>query len=328
VKQSDGRTGLGLAVLASAAFGTSGSFASSLVDAGWSPAGAVITRVSLAALALTIPAVISLRGKWGQLRRSAGLILVFGLIAVAACQLFYFDAVQRLSVGVALLLEYLGVVLVVLWLWVRHRQRPRRLTVAGAITSIVGLALVLNLTGSHRLDPIGVMWGLLAAVGLAVFFTLAARTDDSLPPIALAWAGMTVGAVALAIAAAAGIVHLHASTADVRFAGHQVSYLVPIIGLALLAGAFAYVASIGASRRLGAKVTSFVGLTEVLFAVLFAWLLLGQLPGFVQLAGGLFIVGGVVLVRIDELRAPTDPEPAAAVEAVTIRDIAVAAIGE
>jgi drug/metabolite transporter (DMT)-like permease len=55
---------------------------------------------------------------------------------------------------------------------------------------------------------------------------------------------------------------------------------------------------------LGAKVASFVGLTEVMFAVLFAWLMLGQLPRAVQLVGGLFIVAGVAMVRLDELRTP------------------------
>ncbi len=57
---------------------------------------------------------------------------------------------------------------------------------------------------------------------------------------------------------------------------------------------------------------SFVGLTEVLFAVLFAWLLLGQVPAAVQFAGGVLVVAGVALVRIDELRAPAEPaEPRA-----------------
>jgi drug/metabolite transporter (DMT)-like permease len=45
-----------------------------------------------------------------------------------------------------------------------------------------------------------------------------------------------------------------------------------------------------------------VGLTEVLFAVVFAWLLLGELPRVVQLAGGVLIVGGVVAVRVGEMR--------------------------
>jgi drug/metabolite transporter (DMT)-like permease len=66
---------------------------------------------------------------------------------------------------------------------------------------------------------------------------------------------------------------------------------------------------IGAARRLGAKVASFVGLTEVLFAVLFAWLVLAELPSPVQLLGGLFIVAGVAMVRLDELRTPQHPAP-------------------
>ena len=100
-----------------------------------------------------------------------------------------------------------------------------------------------------------------------------------------------------------------------HFDGHQVSFVVPIIGLSLVAAAIAYIASIGASRILGAKLASFVGLTEVLFAVLFAWILLGQLPGIIQLLGGLFIVGGVVLVRIDELRSADVEAPAALADA-------------
>jgi drug/metabolite transporter (DMT)-like permease len=51
-------------------------------------------------------------------------------------------------------------------------------------------------------------------------------------------------------------------------------------------------------------------MAEVLFAILFAWLLLGQLPSAVQFVGGAFILAGVTLVRIDELygaQAPSGP---------------------
>ena len=95
---------------------------------------------------------------------------------------------------------------------------------------------------------------------------------------------------------------MHATFGQVDFSGTtRTSWLVPVLGLSLVAAAFAYVAGIAAARLLGAKLASFVGLTEVLFAVLFAWLLLGQLPGRMQLLGGVFIIGGVTLVRIDEL---------------------------
>ena len=178
--------GLALALLSAATFGTSGTFGSALIEAGWSPAAAVTARISLSALLLTVPAVLQLRGRWALLRRDAVPVAMFGLIAVAGCQLFYFNAIQRLPVGVALLLEYLGVLLVVGWLWLRHGQRPRRRTVAGTVAALAGLALVLGVTGHVRIDPLGVMWGLLAAVGLAIYFLISAATGQARATPALA----------------------------------------------------------------------------------------------------------------------------------------------
>jgi drug/metabolite transporter (DMT)-like permease len=305
------QTGLGVAVLSAAAFGTSGSFATALIQSGWTPAAAVTTRIAVAAAVLTIPCLVILRGRYLALALAWRNITGYGVVAVAGAQLCYFNAVQRLSVGVALLLEYLGILLVVGWLWLRHGHRPRRLTVVGAGAAIVGLALVLDVTGSHHLDPIGVLWGLGAAVGLAVYFVLSAKADIGLPPIAMAWAGMAVGSVCLAALGFAGALRMHAPRHGVLFLHHRTSWLVPVLGLSLIAAVFAYAVGITAARTLGAKLASFVGLSEVLFAVLFAWLLLGQLPGVIQLVGGVFIVGGVALVHIDELRttSPTVPSP-------------------
>ncbi len=297
-----GWAGLALAAASAAAFGTSGTFATSLIGAGWSPAAAVLARIAVAAALLTVPALAQLRGRWVLLRRGAGRIAAYGLVAVAGCQLFYFNAIARMPVGVALLLEYLGPVLVVGWLWARHGQRPRTLTVAGAAASLSGLVLVLNLTGRAHLDPLGVMWGLLAACGLAVYFVLSAHGGGQLPPLVLAWAGMCAGAVTLAAAGAAGLVPMAATTRDTDLLGHRASWLVSVLGLSLVAAAFAYAAGITAARRLGPKLASFVGMAEVLFAILFAWLALGQLPTVMQFAGGAFIVAGVTLVRLDESR--------------------------
>jgi drug/metabolite transporter (DMT)-like permease len=302
--------GMTLAVVSAATFGTSGTFATSLIDAGWSPGAAVLARIAAAALILTVPGVMALRGRWWQLRRDAARVAGYGLFAVAGAQLCYFNAIQRIPIGVALLLEYLGVVLVVGWMWLRHAQRPRRLTVAGAVTALAGLALVLDLSGAARLSLIGVMWGLLAAVGLAAYFVLSASGDgDALPPIAMAWAGMCTGAVLLGALGLAGALPMRAATRDVLFVHHQVSWWVPVAGLALVAAVIPYVTGIGAARRLGARLSSFVGMAEVLFAVLFAWLLLGQLPTVLQFAGGALILAGVALVRLAEPRETAVPEP-------------------
>ena len=71
-----------------------------------------------------------------------------------------------------------GVLLVVVWLWVGKGQRPRRLTSAGGVVALIGLALVLNLTEARHVALIGVLWGLGAATGLAFYFVLCARTEE------------------------------------------------------------------------------------------------------------------------------------------------------
>src|ERR1700678_2220440 len=72
--------GLALGLLSAMCFGISGTCGSALIGAGWSPAGAVLARVCVAALALTVPAVISLRGRWALVRRSARLLVSYGMV--------------------------------------------------------------------------------------------------------------------------------------------------------------------------------------------------------------------------------------------------------
>ena len=301
-------TGLALALLSAASFSTSGSFARSLIDAGWTPAAAVAVRIGVAALLLAVPAIVSLRGRWHLLRRDPFALAAYGVVAVAGAQLCFFNAVRYISVGVALLLEYMGVVLVVGWMWARHGQRPTRLTAAGSVVAAIGLVLVLDLLSGARLHPIGVLWGLAASVGLASYFVLSARAGSGLPPLVVASAGLTTGAITLIALGLVGALPMHATFGTVVVAGRQVSWLVPVVGLSLVAAALAYVAGIEAARALGPRLASFVALTEVVFAVLVAWLLLGELPALVQLAGGVLIIAGVVLVQLDETRGETAVE--------------------
>ncbi|GAP56351.1 uncharacterized inner membrane transporter YicL [Arthrobacter sp. Hiyo6] len=163
-----------------------------------------------------MPAAVALRGRWHQLSENWLTILLFGLIGVAACQLFYFNAVARLSVGVALLLEYLAPVIIVLWLWAASRNRPRPLTIAGTLLSLGGLILVLDLTGSVKIDIGGVLWGIAAAVCLAIYFFITAKENDTLPPMVLASGGLMVGAAVMWLLAATGLLPMAFSTADTK----------------------------------------------------------------------------------------------------------------
>ncbi|HLV58651.1 MAG TPA: DMT family transporter [Natronosporangium sp.] len=329
MRQGSAVTGFVLALLSAVTFATSGTFARSLLDAGWSAEAAVVARVGIAALVLAAPAAWSLRGRWRLLRRNLGGVAAFGLLGVAAAQACFFNAVEYLPVGVALLLEYLGIVLVVGWMWAVRGQRPRRLTAAGSAAALAGLVLVLDLSGGGPVQPVGFLWGLGAAVGLAGYFIVSARTDTGLPPVVLASAGMAVGTLVLVVVGLVGPHPLRATFGDVVLGDHRTSWLVPVAGLSLVAAVVAYVSGIAAARILDARLASFVGLTEVLFAILIAWWVLAELPTAVQLAGGALIVVGVALVRLDELRPgpagtarpragrPRRPRPAPVAEAVT-----------
>ena len=293
-------TGLLLVLLSAATFATSGPFADSLLVTGWTPGAAVTTRICTAAVVLTVPGLLAARGRWAAIRAEARLLAVYGLVAVASCQLLFFYAVQHLSVGVALLLEYSGSALVVMWLWLHDHQRPGRRTTLGAALSLAGLVLVLDVLSGAHVDLVGVLFGLGAAVGLATFYVLSSRSETDVPPLVNAWLGMVVGGVTLLLAGAAHLVPVHATTRDVVLAGTRVSWLVPVVGISVVAAVIAYTAGIAGARRVGSRVAAFVGLSEVLFAVVFAYLLVDQSVSWRQAVGGAVVVAGIALVRADE----------------------------
>ncbi|WP_394195409.1 DMT family transporter [Microbacterium foliorum] len=303
------RLGLPLAIGAAFAFGMSGAWARGLIDAGWTPGAAVTARVWVAALVLLVPTVLSLRGRWAVLRKNAGMVAAYGLLAVTATQLCYFQAVAVMDVGLALLIEYTAPIAVILWLWLRRGERPSRRSVIGAAIAFVGLVLMLDIITGAEVDVAGILWALAAMVGAATFFLLSAKADTGLPPIALAGGGLLLGAIALTVAGLAGILPIAWTTDDITYRFGTVPWFVPVLAIGLVATALAYVLGIASTRMLGSRLASFVALSEVVAALLFGWLLLGQLPDLLQALGGALVLVGVVVVKLGEPRPAEFVEP-------------------
>lgn len=298
--QSTRASTLVLAIASAAAFGTSGAFVKPLLEGGWSPAAAVAVRAAGGGLVLLIPALFALRGRFGMLLTRWRLILAYGIIAVVGTQVLYFAAIERLPIGVALLLEYSAPVLLILLAWGRTRVSPTVLTIIGAVLSIGGLVFVIQPSGAGGLDTLGVVFGLGAAVCVAGYFLLSATPSNGLPPIALVCSGLLVGALALAIAGGVGLVPFTFSFAPVTLLGFEkVWWGAPMGIVVVVATAFAYFSGILSAVKLGSRVASFIGLLEVLFAILFAWWLLGEVPTALQGLGGALIVAGIVLVKLE-----------------------------
>ncbi|WNM28012.1 DMT family transporter [Demequina capsici] len=293
-------SGIGIALVSAGSFGLSGSLARGLLDLGWTAGAATLARVAIAALALLIPGLMALRGDWSLLRRGAGTIVTYGLFAVVGAQLCYFMAVGTLDVSVALLIEYLSPVVVVAWLWLRHGHRPARATFVGAGFAAVGLVLLLDVIGGGPLSTTGVAWALGAMVGAAVYFLISGDDRTGLPPITLAAGGLAVALVGLIVVAALGILPVTFVAGTVHFVPFDAPVWAVLAALGVITGGVSYVTGIAATRRLGARLASFVGLFEVVAATLLAWFLLGQTPGATQFAGAALVLLGVIVVKLGE----------------------------
>ncbi len=117
-------------------------------------------------------------------------------------------------------------------------------------------------------------------------------------PLLLTTVGTGVGGAAVLAVGAFGLPA--AGGADRIGSASPVSpigWWLPMLTLILVTGVFSYLTGIIAVRRLGSSVASFVALTEVIFAVVFAFVLLGQQPGIIQLVGGALVLTGIAVVQ-------------------------------
>lgn len=298
------RLGLLFAIGSAVTFGMSGPFAKSLMEAGWSPTAAVTARMAGGALVMAVFATVVKPDWFREARQHAKTVVLYGVVPIAGAQLCYYNAVAHLSVGVALLLEYTAPVLVVGWIWGTTRRRPATKTLVGVTLAVAGIMLVLNIFGQDgggaQVNAIGIAWGLAAAVCAACYFMMSdeVTADGSgLSSITLAAGGLVVGAVAVALLGLTGVMPLTFSTNDVVFAGITTSPIVPVLILGVVSTAIAYTLGISGVARLRPGFASLVGLAEVLFAVLWAWLLVGEAMTFTQAIGGAVVLAGLALAR-------------------------------
>jgi drug/metabolite transporter (DMT)-like permease len=300
MKRGSTSLGLVIAVLAALTFGMSGAFIKPLLEAGWSPAAAVTIRALIGGIVLAPVAIFMLRGNWSALWKARGRVAAMGLIGVAGTQLVYFAALQRIPVGTAILVEYMAPVLLVLFVWATSRRIPKAVVLIGSVVSIAGLVLVVSPGVEGALDLLGLIFAALAAVGCAIYYVIAAKPSEGLPPVGLAAAGLLLGGVVLGAVGLTGLVPWSMTFGLVNMLGTTVIWWIPLLIVGVLATAFAYAASITAAEMLGSRLSSFAGLLEVVAGTLYAFLLLGEALTWLQILGGVLILVGIGFVRSEK----------------------------
>lgn len=288
---------LALAVVAAVTSSTSGPLGKSLLEADWSVGAVAAVRTGIAALALVPLALWSAWRRPVRLHGRLASIVALGVVGTAGTMVCYFNAVSRLPVGVAMIIMYTAPVQVLVFVWLRYGDRPARRTLLGAAVCVGGLVAVVGASGADRPDPVGVAWAVGAALCVATYFLTSDRAAAGVPPTVLGCVALLLATLTTVLLGVAGALPLKVGSEVVQLGGDSAPAVVPFVLVALVSTVFTYVASIAAVRTLGARLMSFVGLTELVAALGTAWLLLGEAPRPSQMAGGVLIVVGVLLIR-------------------------------
>ncbi|MEC3954122.1 EamA family transporter [Nocardia sp. CDC153] len=282
-----------------ALFATSGPIAKAVMVAGWSPAAVTVARIGVAA-AVLVPAVAVVRPQALKFRRGDLWTLGgYGVLGVAGVQLLFFVAVQRIPIGLAMVLVNLAPALVALWSqFVRRTRLPRRAWY-GIGLALTGLALVAQVWQGARLDLVGIAAALGSALCSAGYFLIGEYGASRHDPLGMTAIGLTIGAILLAVFTPPWSLPVGPLTASAALGNLRTPVWSALLVLAVAATVLPYLTGLHALRQLPASASATLALVEPLVAALLAWALLGQALGPIQIGGAVIILIGATLVQLN-----------------------------
>lgn len=304
---SRARSGLGLALVSAVAFGGSGVAAKPLIEAGVAPLHVVWLRVAGAALVM-LPVAWRHRA---LLRSRPGLLLGFGLLAVAGVQACYFAAISRIPVGVALLVEYLAPALVLGWVRFVQRRPVTRRAALGVVLAVGGLACVVEVWTGLGFDAIGLLLALGAACCQVGYFVLSdhgggERGQGVEPPnpVGVIAYGLLIGALVLTAVARPWNMDWAALGGSAGMDGTDVPAWLLLAWIVLVATVLAYVTGVVSVRLLSPAVAGVVACLEAVIATVLAWVMLGEHLSAPQILGGAVVLAGSLIAQSATSRKP------------------------
>ncbi len=305
----------GYALVASAAslWGLNGAVSQIVLNHGIDGARLTQARVTGTFAGLTLLLVATRPRSLRATPRQAAYLLLFGVLGLNGVQLFYFLAIHRLPLGIAVLIEYVAPVLVALYVRVVLR-RPVRGRLWGAIGLVLaGLALMVNVTSGGGLSGAGILFAFLAALSYATYVLMAERVAGTRSAEStLAWG---FGAAALFWAVARPVWSFpYGRMADSVGIGGQLGSLHAPLGLLVawvivMGSLIPFAMLVRGLAMLSATQVTLVATWEPVAGALVAWAWLGERLSAAQAAGGVVVLVGILVA---ETAAPGRPVAAPA----------------
>ena len=253
--------------------------------------------VLLAFVAMTNRPALRLR------RGEIPLLLVYGVLGIAATQALYFLSIQRLPIGVSLLIEFTSPLVIALWFHFGLHQPTKTAVWAGLAMALVGLSIVAQVWQGFTLDPLGFAAAVAAMLALVVYYLSAdaqIRRPFARDPISLTMWGMGAASLFWALVLPwwtypwGSLV----GTTLVEGTGAVVWPIPLLVGYVVILGTVVPFSLVVLSmQHLRASQASVVGMTEPVIATAIAWLVLGEVLSPAQLIGAVIVLGGILLAE-------------------------------
>jgi drug/metabolite transporter (DMT)-like permease len=227
-------------------------------------------------------------------RKELPRLIIFGLAGLYLVPMLYFVAISRLPVGIGLLFEFTAPAFVALWVRFGERQQVRRRLWVGLALCLAGLVCVTQLwAGQLSLDPLGIAAGMTSAILLAAYYVMGSKTVTTRDPMSLTCWAFGVAAVAGAIVRPWWNfdASLLLGTSD------GVPMWLLAIYLLIFGTIIPYLLVTFSMRHLPPTSVGIIGMTELVLASIFAWILLSEALSPAQIIGGAILLTGVILAE-------------------------------
>jgi DME family drug/metabolite transporter len=296
--------GLAFVVLATACWSTSGIFIRHIIDGGGiSPVGLAFWRdlatfaVLLAGLAVFRPGLLRVK------RADLPWFAAMGAVGIGLFHICWNTAIMTVGVSVATVLQANAPIFVTVLAWVIWREPLTGRKLAAVALAFAGTALIARLDrlSGMELTVFGLLVGLTAAITYGSTSLFAKKLSGD-------YSQWTILVYAFGVGAAFLAPFQIGSTLPWPLSGDVLIGFVALVLLTTAAGFGLYMTGL---RRLQASVASITANTEVPFAALLAYIILGERLDLWQVVGAVLIVGGVVLVSLPNHAARRARRPVA-----------------
>lgn len=295
--------GYGVYLIASILFAFNGTVAKSILLTGMDTMRVSQLRVTAAFLVLLVFIAIFKPHRLKLSRNEIPMLVAYGILGIAMTQYFYFVALTYLPVGVALLIEFTAPVMVAVWFRFAWKEPTKKTVWLALGLSLVGLALVAQIWMGFALNAPGVIAALLAAVSLSTFYLLGdkqLRVTSPRDPVSLTMWGFGAASLFWAILAPWWSFPwelLQGQSEPLGTMNATFPLWAMTIWMVVLGTVAPFSLTVISLQYLRASQASTIGLTEPLFAIIIAWLLLDEALTVIQILGGVLILTGVVIAE-------------------------------